>query len=148
MIGFGVRGFLRAFFLPGAGRVSGPPARICGAMYAGVPAACPEAGWTSSSLSARPKSHTTGSRPSRVIGICAESCSGAELSGSRESSPPLGLESPLWLALPSRSDPAWPTIYVIDDQGVIRQNDLRGDTLDAPLERLVEATEAKAAAKR
>jgi thiol-disulfide isomerase/thioredoxin len=43
---------------------------------------------------------------------------------------------------------AWPTIYVIDDQGAIRHNDLRGDALDAPLERLVEAAEAKAAAKR
>src|SRR5436309_2937005 len=40
---------------------------------------------------------------------------------------------------------AWPTIYVIDDEGVIRHNGLRGDALDAPLERLVEAAEARAA---
>ena len=43
---------------------------------------------------------------------------------------------------------AWPTIYVIDDQGVIRHNDLRGDALDAPLARLIEGAERRAAAKR
>jgi thiol-disulfide isomerase/thioredoxin len=39
---------------------------------------------------------------------------------------------------------AWPTIYVIDDQGVIRHNDLRGSALDLPLERLIRSAESGA----
>jgi thiol-disulfide isomerase/thioredoxin len=35
----------------------------------------------------------------------------------------------------------WPTIYVIDHQGVIRYRQLRGKTLDGPLEELVKAAE-------
>lgn len=38
---------------------------------------------------------------------------------------------------------AWPTIYVIDDQGVIRHNDLRGTGLDLPLERLIRNAESR-----
>jgi len=38
---------------------------------------------------------------------------------------------------------AWPTLYIIDDEGIIRHNDLRGDVLDMPLERLVKAAEAR-----
>lgn len=36
----------------------------------------------------------------------------------------------------------WPTIYVIDPQGVIRYKNVRGDALEAALERLVEEAEA------
>jgi len=43
---------------------------------------------------------------------------------------------------------AWPTVYVIDDEGRIRHNDLRGDSLDVPLEKLIGAAEARAAGKR
>jgi thiol-disulfide isomerase/thioredoxin len=35
----------------------------------------------------------------------------------------------------------WPTIYVLDDQGVIQYKDLRGKRLDTPLEKLVSAAE-------
>lgn len=39
---------------------------------------------------------------------------------------------------------AWPSLFVIDHDGVIRHNYLRGSDLDAPLERLVKAAEARA----
>ncbi len=39
----------------------------------------------------------------------------------------------------------WPTIYVIDHEGVIRYKDVRGDDLDAALEELVAEAEAAAA---
>ena len=38
---------------------------------------------------------------------------------------------------------AWPTVYVLDDAGVIRHKNLRGDALDAPLERLIATAEAR-----
>jgi thiol-disulfide isomerase/thioredoxin len=38
---------------------------------------------------------------------------------------------------------AWPTIYVIDDAGVIQHNDLRGDDLDSPLEKLIATAESR-----
>ena len=37
---------------------------------------------------------------------------------------------------------AWPTIYLIDHEGVIRHKSLRGKELDAALEELVAAAEA------
>jgi hypothetical protein len=40
----------------------------------------------------------------------------------------------------------WPTIYVLDHEGVIRARDVRGEQLDAVLEKLVPA--AREAAKR
>ncbi len=36
----------------------------------------------------------------------------------------------------------WPTIYVIDHEGVIRQKNVRGDQLDAAIKDLVEKAEA------
>ncbi len=41
---------------------------------------------------------------------------------------------------------AWPTIYVIDDAGVIQHNNLRGDDLDSPLEKLIATAESRARA--
>jgi peroxiredoxin len=38
---------------------------------------------------------------------------------------------------------AWPSLFVIDDEGVIRHNYLRGSELDGPLEKLVSAAEAR-----
>lgn len=35
----------------------------------------------------------------------------------------------------------WPTVYVLDQQGTIRQKYLRGKALDEPLEKLVAAAE-------
>ena len=35
----------------------------------------------------------------------------------------------------------WPTVYVLDQQGIIRQKNLRGKRLDGPLEKLVKAVE-------
>ena len=39
----------------------------------------------------------------------------------------------------------WPTIYLIDHEGVIRHKDLRGDELEKAIEALVEVAEAAAA---
>jgi thiol-disulfide isomerase/thioredoxin len=39
---------------------------------------------------------------------------------------------------------AWPTLYVIDDLGVIRNKSLRGRLLDAPLEQLIAEAELRA----
>lgn len=41
---------------------------------------------------------------------------------------------------------AWPSIFVIDDEGIIRFNYLRGDSLDVPLEILIKEAEARQAA--
>lgn len=43
---------------------------------------------------------------------------------------------------------AWPTIYVIDDLGIIRHKNLRGRRLDTPLERLVSDAELRARNKK
>ena len=40
---------------------------------------------------------------------------------------------------------SWPTIYVIDHEGVIRYKNVRGDELDAAIAELVEKAEAAAA---
>ena len=40
----------------------------------------------------------------------------------------------------------WPTVYVIDHEGVIRSTNGRGDALDEALERLIPAARAAAAA--
>lgn len=40
---------------------------------------------------------------------------------------------------------AWPSIFVIDDEGIIRFNYLRGESLDVPLEVLIKEAEAKQA---
>ena len=37
---------------------------------------------------------------------------------------------------------AWPTIYVLDHEGVIRYKNVRGDDLDAAIEELVKKAEA------
>ncbi|MDI1247474.1 MAG: hypothetical protein PSV13_01200 [Lacunisphaera sp.] len=37
----------------------------------------------------------------------------------------------------------WPTVYMLDEKGVIRQKYLRGQDLDAPLEQLVAAAERR-----
>ncbi|MEZ5989117.1 MAG: TlpA disulfide reductase family protein [Planctomycetota bacterium] len=39
---------------------------------------------------------------------------------------------------------AWPTIYVLDDKGVIRARDLRGEPLEEVLDALVAEAEARA----
>jgi hypothetical protein len=39
----------------------------------------------------------------------------------------------------------WPTIYVIDHEGVIRYKNVRGEELDAAIEKLVAEAEAAAA---
>ena len=41
----------------------------------------------------------------------------------------------------------WPTIYVIDADGVIRHKNLRGDPLEKAIEALVEKAEKKAGGK-
>jgi hypothetical protein len=43
---------------------------------------------------------------------------------------------------------SWPTTYVIDHQGIIRQINLRGDKLDQPLDELVKAAEKAKASER
>jgi len=42
----------------------------------------------------------------------------------------------------------WPTIYLLDENGVIRFKDVRGDTLDAALETLIEQRKAAREATR
>lgn len=39
----------------------------------------------------------------------------------------------------------WPTIYLIDHEGIIRHKDLRGEELEAALEALIERAEEAAA---
>jgi thiol-disulfide isomerase/thioredoxin len=43
---------------------------------------------------------------------------------------------------------SWPTTYVIDHQGIIRHVNLRGDSLDEPIAKLVEAAEQAKASER
>ena len=38
---------------------------------------------------------------------------------------------------------AWPTVYLLDDAGVIQQKNIRGDALDAALERMIAIAEAR-----
>jgi hypothetical protein len=53
---------------------------------------------------------------------------------------PLGIPGPIASRWGVRG---WPTIYVLDDQGVIRFVDLRGEELDAAIDQLLAEIESR-----